>query len=202
MRRIRILQTAGIIIALAFFIGGWYAAYEKSTNLNENTCLGCLALNPVVKSFSGFWVEYPEGYGKEGNVSHPQWVLDELNRGKVVMLFFWFDGCSGCKEQWDDMINAGIVEGNEDSGKIGNYYENNVTLFSINTISSERKDSIKIYNPPDKEDYNPTTVILTMKNGSIMWYAFQGPADGSGGRPSIETLENILNDAVKIRGDA
>ena len=40
-----------------------------------------------------------------------------------------------------------------------------------------------------------------MKNGSVLWYAFQGPADGTGGRPSIEKLEEILNDAIKVRDD-
>ena len=201
MRRIRTLQAAGIIIALAFFTGGWYTAYEKSANLNESTCLGCIALNPIVESFSGFWTEYPDGYSREGTVPHPQWAVDELNKGRVVMLFFWYHGCEPCSRQWNDMSRAGIVNGSEGSGKMAGVYAENVTLFTIDIINNERKDAIKIYTP--KGDIGtPTTAILTMKNGSIMWYAFQGPADGSGGRPSIETLENILDDAVKIRGDS
>lgn len=200
MRRIRILQLTGIIISLAFFVGGWYTAYEKSSDLNESTCLGCIALNPIVESFSEFWTEYPDGYSREGGVPHPQWVVDELNNSKVVMLFFWYHGCEPCSRQWNDMLHAGIVEGSESSGKMAGIYAKNVTLFTIDVINSERKDNIKIYTP--KGDIGtPTTVILTMKNGSIMWYAFQGPADGSGGRPSIEKLESILNDAVKTRGD-
>lgn len=200
MRRIRILQLTGIIISLAFFVGGWYTAYEKSSDLNESTCLGCIALNPIVESFSEFWTEYPDGYSREGGVPHPQWVVDELNNSKVVMLFFWYHGCEPCSRQWNDMLHAGIVEGSESSGKMAGIYAKNVTLFTIDVINSERKDNIKIYTP--KGDIGtPTTVILTMKNGSIMWYAFQGPADDSGGRPSIEKLESILNDAVKTRGD-
>lgn len=200
MRSIRIVQLTGIIISLAFFVGGWYTAYEKSSDLNDSTCLGCLALNPVVSSFSEFWTEYPDGYSREGGVPHPQWVVDELNNSKVVMLFFWYHGCEPCSRQWNDMLHAGIVEGSESSGKMAGIYAKNVTLFTIDVINSERKDNIKIYTP--KGDIGtPTTVILTMKNSSIVWYAFQGPADGSGGRPSIEKLESILNDAVKIRGD-
>jgi len=200
VRSIRIVQLTGIIISLAFFVGGWYTAYEKSSDLNDSTCLGCLALNPVVSSFSEFWTEYPDGYSREGGVPHPQWVVDELNNSKVVMLFFWYHGCEPCSRQWNDMLHAGIVEGSESSGKMAGIYAKNVTLFTIDVINSERKDNIKIYTP--KGDIGtPTTVILTMKNSSIVWYAFQGPADGSGGRPSIEKLESILNDAVKIRGD-
>lgn len=200
MRRTRIIQAVGIIIALALFVGGWYTAYDKSTDLNESTCLGCIALNPIVSPFSEFWVEYPKGYSREGNVPHPQWVIDELNKGKVVMLFYWYHGCEPCSRQWNDMKNAGIVEGSESDGKMSAKYGGNITLFTIDIINSERKDTIKIYTP--KGDIGtPTTVILTMKNGSVLWYAFQGPADGTGGRPSIEKLEEILNDAIKVRDD-
>ncbi len=197
MRRVRAIQIIGITIALAFFVGGWYTAYEKSADLNESTCLGCIALNPVVPSFSEFWVEYPEDYTHHGNVTHPRWVIDELNKGKVVMLFYWYHGCEPCARQWNDMKNMGIVEGSESDGKMTGMYAENITLFTIDVINDEKKDTIKIYTP--KGDIGtPTTVILTMKNGSILWYAFQGPADGDGGRPSIDGLKVILNDAVKI----
>jgi len=197
VRRIRILQTAGIIIALAFFIGGWYTAYEKSAEFNKNTCSGCVALNPIGEPFSEFWVEYPKEYKRGRIVPHHQWVVDELNKSKVIMLFFWYHGCEPCSRQWNDMLHAGIVNGSEDSGKMTGEYAKNITLFTIDVINSEKKDTLKIYTPKGKE-VTPTTVILTMKNGSILWYAFQGLADGDGGRPSIDGLEVILNDAVKI----
>jgi len=201
VHRIKVIQAICITVSFVLLISGGYAAYNKSKTLNESICLGCIGLNPIVESFSEFWVEYPRGYGKEGNVSHPQWVIDELNKGKIVMLFFWYHGCEPCSRQWNDMLHAGIVEGTEENGKIGVAYKNNVTLLTIDTINSERKDSIKLYNPSKKEDYNPTTAIITMKNGSILWYAFQGPADGSGGRPSMRGLEEILNYALKIKED-
>jgi len=201
VRRTRIIQAVGIIIALALFVSGWYTAYDKSTDLNESTCLGCIALNPIVSPFSEFWVEYPKGYSREGNVPHPQWVIDELNKGKVVMLFYWTHGCVPCKKQWDDMKKAEIVDGSESNGYIGKRYENNITLFSIDAGTGEGGDTLKIYTPKNKEPVTPTTVILTMKNGSVLWYAFQGPADGTGGRPSIGKLEEILNDAIKVRDD-
>ncbi|MEA2054243.1 MAG: hypothetical protein U9O96_03885 [Candidatus Thermoplasmatota archaeon] len=193
----RLAQVIGIAIALVLFTGGVYTSYEKSRNLNEATCLGCLALNPIVKSFSGFWVEYPEGYDKEGNnVPHPSWVVDELSKGKVVMLFFWYHGCDPCSRQWSDMKNAGIVEGSEENGCMDERYKKNITLFTVDIINSERKDVIKIYTP--KGDIGaPTTVILTLKDGNVLWYAFQGPAGGDGGQPSLKQLEEILALAVE-----
>jgi hypothetical protein len=192
----RAMQAIGIAVAFALLVSGAYTAYNKSRDLNESTCLGCLALNPIVKSFSGFWIEYPGGYGKEGSVSHPSWAVDELNKGKVVMLFFWYHGCEPCSRQWNEMKNAGIVNGSEGNGRMGGSYEKNITLFSIDIINSERKDAIKIYIPGGYV-VTPTTAVLTMHNESILWYAFQGPADGTGGRPSIEQLEEILTLAVE-----
>ena len=94
---------------------------------------------------------------------------------------------------------AGIVEGNEENGKISKNYSF-VELFSINVAFDEKADTIKIYTK-DGNYITPTTVILFQKNGTIYWYAFSGKADGKGGRPDIEKLKEILVMAKERKND-
>ena len=190
----------GTTLALASITIGGFKAYETSQRLNESTCLGCLALNPRVASFTDFWSIYPDSYGnKEGkDVQHPMWVTNEVNNGTVIMLFFWYNGCQPCKQQWDDMKEIGLVEGNEDDGRMSPPYASNVTLITIDVINSERTNARKVYAYPSREDYTPITAIITRNASGLIWYAFQGPADGNGGRPSVQKLTDIINLAVEV----
>ena len=190
----------GVIIALLILVAGGFNTYLTSQRLNENTCLGCLALIPRVAPFTEFWYYYPNSYGSRAGevVQHPPWVVEEVNNGSTVMLFFWYHGCKPCKQQWDDMKEIGLVDGTEEKGRMNSTYAPNVTLINIDVINSERKSSRKVYAPPGQEDFTPITVIVTGNASGFAWYSFQGPADGVGGRPSVRYLVDIINLAVGV----
>jgi len=190
----------GVIIALVILIAGGVNTYMTAQRLNESTCLGCLALNPRVAPFTELWYNYPDSYdskaGKE--VTHPPWVVEEVNNGSTVMLFFWYHGCQPCKQQWDDMKEFGLVDGTEEDGHMTSAYASNVTLINIDVINSERTGSRKIYAAPGQEDFTPITAIVSGNASGFAWYAFTGPADGDGGRPSVQELANIIDLAVEV----
>ena len=97
------------------------------------------------------------------------------------------------------MKKAGIVEGNEEGGRITANFSY-VELFSINAPYEERGEAIRIYTKKASMD-TPTTVILFEKNETIYWYAFSGEANGKGGRPDINGLINILEKAREEKYD-
>ena len=181
-----------LLVAAALLFSGAYIAYKKVESLNVARCLGCIAMEPKVEKFAGFWVEYPEYYKQKGIPQHPQWIVDEAKK-KVVMLFFWFEGCEACKKQWENMKKHGMVEGSEADGSFTENYSYAI-LITIDIVNSKDKDILKIYHAKEKMEA-PTTVILFEKNGTIHWYAFSGEANGKGGRPDINGLINILEEA-------
>jgi hypothetical protein len=183
----------GLVIAILLLAGG-YTAYTKTQLLNENRCWGCLSLNPKGKLYDDFWVEYPEGYGKEGAVSHPDWLKEELDTKSVVMLFFWYIGCTSCKVLWEHMQGEGLVEGDEDDGRLVGF--NNASLLTIDTTDKddERRHSFSLYT---QKGGAPVTVILFKKDSEIYWYAFEGaeyPKDENG---KTVTVQKILEDALR-----
>lgn len=181
----------GILIAVPLLVIGMYNAYNDAQVLNENRCWGCLALNPIGKIYDGFWINYPEGYGKGKIIYHPEWVREALNNTRVVILFFWYKGCSSCAVLWEKMKEEGIVEGDEANGKIVGF--ENATLFTIDTLNDERKDAIFVYSQGGGA---PTTVILFKKDDTIYWYAFEGsdlPKDKNG---KSVTVKEIIEDAM------
>ncbi|MCD6512960.1 MAG: hypothetical protein J7K61_05100 [Thermoplasmata archaeon] len=193
-------KVAVLIISIILFASGLYYGYEDSKRLNESRCLGCIALLPKAASFSTFWVEYPPFFHKKGIPAHPEAVLNE-SREHVVMLFFWDTGCDPCKEQWEEMKAKGIVDGSESDGRMtGNF--SNITLFSIDIFNE--KDGLRwlnVYTPAENPSSTPTTVILFTKNNTTYWYAFSGKADGKAGRPDLNKLEEILNEAMVMKDD-
>jgi len=188
----------GVIIALVILVVGGFNAYLTAQRLNESTCLGCLALNPRVTPFTEFWYNYPNSYGSKAGevVQHPPWVVEEVKNGSTVMLFFWYHGCQPCKQQWNGMKEIGLVEGTEEEGRMTSTYASNVTLINIDVINSERKSSRSVYTPSGQEDFTPITAIVSGNASGLAWYAFQGPADGDGGRPSVRDLIDIIGLAV------
>ncbi|MGC9554110.1 MAG: hypothetical protein ACP5EK_02255 [Thermoplasmatota archaeon] len=198
----RVWKLAGVLIALVVLAGGALNAYVTSQRLNESTCLGCLALNPRGAPFTDFWSAYPDSYGsREGKeVQHPSWVTGEVNNGSVAMLFFWYHGCQPCKQQWDDMKKRGLVEGSEEDGRMAPPYKQNVTLIPIDVVNSDRTDARTVYAQPGREEFTPITVVVTGNQSGLSWYAFQGPADGEGGRPSVQELIDIIEMAIQVRG--
>lgn len=193
-----IQKLMGVVLALAVLIAGGLAAYPTSQRLNQSTCLGCLALNPRVVSFAHFWSTYPDSYGgREGTeVQHPSWVVDTVTNGSVAMLFFWYQGCQPCKQQWEEMKKRGLVEGTEEDGRLTASYAHNASLITIDVLHSDRARALNVYARPGQEGYTPLTAVITMNESGIFWYAFQGPADGEGGRPSVQELITIIELAV------
>jgi len=187
---------AGIIFLL--LASGAYAAYKQVEALNIARCLGCIAMEPKTEVFENFWVEYPYFYHASGLPPHPSWVINE-SREHVTMLFFWFEGCSACKSQWERMEKYGLVEGSEADGRFTENYSY-AKLITIDIINSPLKNTLKIYHGEGRMEA-PTTVILFEKNGTIYWYAFSGDANGEGGRPTVAELADILEKAeVKKNG--
>ena len=183
----------GLGIAAIIFLSGLYLGYTKTEILNENRCWGCLSLDPKGRLFDGFWIDYPDDYGKGKNVSHPEWLKEALENVSVVMLFFWYEGCFSCGVLWEKMKKEGTVEGSEADGKLVGF--ENVTLFTVDTVNDEeRRDALFIYS---QRGGSPTTVISFLKEDIIYWYAFEGsnlPKDTNG---KTVTVKKILEDAVK-----
>ncbi len=180
----------GIGIAAIIFLSGSYLAYNKTQILNENRCWGCLSLDPKGKLYKGFWIDYPEEYGKK-NISHPEWLKEELENVSAVMLFFWYEGCFSCEVLWEKMKKEGIVKGDEAHGEIVGF--ENVTLSTIDTINDEERNALYIYS---QRGGSPTTVVLFKEEDTIYWYAFEGsnlPKDENG---KMVTVKKILEDAI------
>lgn len=184
------LAIIGVGVAAIILLSGGYLAFNKTQILNENRCWGCLSLNPKGKLYDGFWIDYPEEYGKK-NISHPDWLIETLDKVNAVMLFFWYEGCSACTVLWNKMKEQGLVKGDEADGELVGF--ENVTLFTIDTINDEWKDALFIYS---QRGGSPTTVVLFKEDDTVYWYAFEGsnlPKDING--REIEVRE-ILEDAV------
>jgi len=188
------MMKKAIYVGIIFIIlaSGAYVAYKQVEALNIARCLGCLAMEPKTKAFEDFWVEYPSFYTRSGIPEHPSWLVNE-SRQHVTMLFFWFEGCSACKSQWERMKKYGLVEGGEADGKFTENFSY-AKLITIDIINSPQRDALKIYQTEGRMEA-PTTVIIFEKNDTIYWYAFSGDANGEGGRPDVETLVKILERA-------
>ncbi len=196
MRALQVLAiaTAGVLLA-----AGAIVAYETAQQFNENRCWGCLALDPAGTAFDGFWNTYPSLYGSRAGstVSHPAWIRGALNDSQVVMLFFWYTGCSSCKALWDKMRDKGTVTGSEANGDVTLA---NVTLYSIDFLYGDnetRGDAFDVYTITRGA---PTTVVLYEKEGGVRWYAFEGatyPTDTDG---DTMTVHDLLREALEEAG--
>ena len=174
-----LFKSALIISVIWLVIGVSLEGYEITKSQNEVLCLGCLALDPVVDEFEGFWVEHPED---DKIPKHPGWVKDELGKKKVVFIFLWDDGCTPCDEQWDDMKDAGLVKGSEDDGEMAKY-TGNVTLFSLKASDNDRGSEARdIYDPNGGGHGTPNSIFLTKEGNSettIYWWAGEGKMKAS-----------------------
>jgi len=175
--------------AIILLISGAYLCYNKTKKLNEMVCQGCIAIVSKSQKFGEFWIEYPHNYGMNGMPSHPEWAIN-FSKNNILMIFFYGPACEPCLHQWEEMKNVGMVEGNEEDGKFSRNFSYAI-LVTID-ISKDAENTIRIYNSKSSV---PTTVIMFEKNEKIYWYAFSGPPDGKGGRPSIDELKNILEKA-------
>jgi len=172
-------------------------AYATTQRINDNLCLGCLALNPKPADFNGFWVEYPGRHKDSGDLpDHPQWVRNELDKKKVVFIYLWSDPCQSCEEQWDDMKDRDIVDGEEqeNDAKMSDRFSGDVVLFSLDANDDGRgTDSQAVYDPDGDKRQTPTTIILTTSKDSgddnIYWYS-----DNT--KLKAKLVEEILNAGI------
>jgi len=185
------------VFALGLLLMGLgLGAYATTQLTNDNLCLGCLALNPKAADFKGFWVEYPGRHKDTGEMpDHPDWVKSELDKNKVVFIYLWSDPCPSCEEQWEDMKDGDIVEGEEqeDSARMSASYASNVKLISLDANDDGRgTESQKVYDPDGDKRQTPTTIILTSSSGddNIYWYSDNTKLKAS-------TVENILDAAIE-----
>lgn len=193
----RLIQALALSAAVALLVSGvGFGGYVLSKRISSTTCYGCLGLNPRFTPFEGFWTYYPESYSNSGEVvHHPDWVNETLNEGKVIFIFVWATWCSSCKEQWDDMVDAGIVKGEESSAEAGEEYKNNLEIFSLDYDNNPKiNEIIQTYHPNPSSPAIPLTVVITRVSGSntIEWYAFEGYS------VSTSTVENIIESAILV----
>ena len=187
----RLIQALALSAAVALLVSGiGIGGYALSKRISSTTCYGCMGLNPRFTPFEGFSTK---------NVSHPDWVIDTLKDGKVVFIFLWQSRCDPCEAQWNDMKNAGIVKGVEENGEIGDKYNDEVKLFSLDagSITNQRgEEAMNIYNPGGG---TPTTIILTLVKDNetnevkIGWYSFMGYQSG---KPMMSNLEQIVESGI------
>lgn len=187
-----LLLSLGISLLVASIMKD---SLNKTRSLVRVKCLGCLGLDPHREEGVELWGAYPEGYSgseswREGKVpEHPEWILKELDKKRVVILFFWGEGCEPCKRQWEGMRDLGFVEGSERDGRIAEGYSQNVSLYSLDAGVPEYGKVYEIYIPPPGEVGVPMTVILIKAGGEVMWYSRVGywePED------LVLTIEEIL----------
>lgn len=187
----RLIQALAVCAALVILISGiGFGGYVLSKRITSVPCYGCMALNPKFTPFKGFSTE---------NVSHPDWVIDTLKDENIVFIFLWQIGCDPCEAQWNDMKNAGIVKGFEENGEIGDKYNDEVKLFSLDagSITDQRgEEAMNIYNLGGG---TPTTIILTLVKDNetnevkIGWYSFMGYQSG---KPMMSNLEQIIESGI------
>ena len=184
----RLIQALALCVVFALLVSGvGLGGYVLSKRISSVPCYGCMGLNPQFIPFKGFLTK---------NVSHPDWVIDTLEDGKVVFIFLWGTGCGPCDAQWNDMKNAGVVKGSEGNGEIGDRYVDDVKLFSLNPVGDCGIDAMNTYNPGGGD---PTTVIITLVKDNktdkvvIGWYMFEGYLKGN---PTMLYLENVVESAI------
>ncbi|MEM3341509.1 MAG: hypothetical protein QW728_02330 [Thermoplasmata archaeon] len=169
--RVSIAQIIAIGLSLSFLIlGVTTGGYLKSKSIASVVCLSCMGVNIKQSSFSKeFWVEYPKNHKKAGEIpSHPSWVTSELE-SKVVILFFHQRNCAACTEQWNDMVKAGLVSGDE--WHPGPFKYSWAKLFVLDAGSDQNAEqALYIYDPDGKSFSTPTTAILFKSaDNTIYW---------------------------------
>jgi len=181
-----IALSGGLALALWGAFGG---GYENIDRLASVKCLGCLGLDPRVPGFSEFWTVYPEGHIKAGQeVPHPALVKDLLNTSgtKLLILFYWTQGCVPCAEQWEDMVEKDIASGTEENGKEGARFSN-MKLLSVD--AAEDMELYGTYRPKGTENGVPMTVFLFEKDNGIHWYSHYGKME-------VDDVDGMINNIL------
>ncbi|MEA3558703.1 MAG: hypothetical protein U9R75_05550 [Candidatus Thermoplasmatota archaeon] len=177
-----LLSIGVVLLAMGFGTGAWVigsteGGYDQVEKLASVKCLGCLGLDPVIPPFEGFWIDYPEDHEKKDEeVPHPEIVLTTIDDEDVdiFVLFFWTQGCVPCADQWDEMVEAGVASGPEDSGIQGSFFER-FRMTSYDAAEIEGRELYGLYIPTGKETGVPmTTFIFRGPHDNVQWYSHYG----------------------------
>ncbi len=119
----------------------------------------------------GWWIDYPSQHPEtDTEVKHPQWILDELSAGPVIMLVH--SQCEGCAQQTKEVP------------EVVKYYEDDIQLFDIDIYDNDKNyelatEIFDIYDPNEEAATIPITVLLSkihQKDGNniIIWHSAEG----------------------------
>ena len=126
----------------------------------------------VGSSNADWWINYPAQHPEEGaSVDHPQWILDEIAEGPVIMLVH--SQCEGCAQQTREVPE--VVE----------QYAEQIKFFDIDIYDNDDEnyeiavEIFDIYDPNEEAATIPITVLLSViqnENGNdvIIWQSVEG----------------------------
>ena len=140
-----------------------------------------------------WWIEYPDQHSDSGSeVEHPEWVLEELEEGPIIVLIH-SSGCPACIKQEADIE------------KVLNDVGDNI-IYNDLLMESDYKayQTADIYEPTGEAKnssryYVPVTVLMTLvpdSNGSVEvgWHSYTGYGGES-------LIRSYVDDAIDLYED-
>lgn len=141
---------------------------------------------PMFDTGSGeddWWIVYPDGHPNWGTYpDHPDWVMERLGRGPILILDH-SDNCIPCIKQREDVDSIMV------------YFRDDIQSIDLLTGEDERADeAFGVYDPNGPPNYIPLTVLITLVRDvdggvKIGWHAVEG-ATGE------EWLSEHVKDAI------
>ncbi len=181
---------AGIVVVLVIVVAGMLFLFsgssDNSTN-NRNPSDGSSWLDTYTPVHSlgtgddGFWIGHPI----DGSITHPQWVIDSLQKGCVVFVVHRMY-CTWCAPQAERVI--ALAE---------KYKKENLVFYDLDIdqggdLEMKGYDSL-IYDPDGAPHYIALTGIITLieKDGSkqYAWHSWEGDMTES-------EIESWMKDAM------
>jgi hypothetical protein len=130
---------------------------------------GSSARRVVGTGENDFWISYPISHPSSGSsVQHPQWVLDALENG-IVMILDHSEGCQPC------IVQTGICE--------SVYAEHSPEMVYFDLLSGsdepDASQAFEAYDPSGGVHYIPLTIVITKvsaQDGSVAigWHSWEG----------------------------
>jgi len=131
-----------------------------------------------------WWLSYPDQHPDAGDeVRHPQWVLDALKSGPVMI--YGHGDCEYCAPQTEAV------------GHVVEQFGGEMEYFDIPSDGSDsRRDYFSVYDPNGGPTYVPLTVFLTLVQGpegevQVAWHSSE---DVTG----EEWLGSYMGDAIQL----
>jgi len=137
-----------------------------------------------------WWIEYPYQHSDSGSeVEHPEWVLEDLEDGPIIVLIHR-GGCPACIKQESDINNVLKEMGDKIT------YDDLLTDGKNADIANE---AIVTYDPHGDPKYVPVTVLMTLvsdSDGSVQvgWHSYTGYGGES-------LIRSYVNDAIDLYED-